>query len=220
MHHDYFPRGDAPFLVWVKNFITSVLLYLIKWGLPPDCLDRMKILLKQYDDALEVAHDARHNSQDIAKKNEAKDALEAEVRHFVGMYIAYNKLVTDDERVVCRLPIRDKHLTPAANPTSCPVLWKVDHPAQGRIRIWIHDSVTGRSTKPDKVHGYEIRYKVSHVRVEHWSELDQSTFATRSPAMLQFDDYQLGQIVSFSMRYENTRGVKGPWSEIYYVIIS
>jgi hypothetical protein len=220
MTKDYLPHGDVPFYEWVKNFLIYVLMYLVKWGLPAGCADRLNELLGKYKLALEVAHDARHSTQDIEKKNEAKEELMAEVRYFVGMYIVYNKNITSDERKVCGLPIYDNTWTPSPDPTTFPVKKKVVRLAEGRIGIYIQDSATGESTKPDGVHGWEILYVVSTQKAMHRDEMTKSTFVTHNPAVLQFDDHQLGMILSFTIRYENTRGVKGPWSEIYYIIIS
>jgi hypothetical protein len=50
-------------------------------------------------------------------------------------------------------------------------------------------------------------------------DLIHSAFDTRSPFTLSFDENQRGKTVYFCLRWENTRGEKGPWSEIVSGII-
>jgi hypothetical protein len=49
--------------------------------------------------------------------------------------------------------------------------------------------------------------------------LTHSAFDTRSPLKLQFENDLRGKTLYFAMRWENTRGEKGPWSPIMSVII-
>jgi hypothetical protein len=44
-------------------------------------------------------------------------------------------------------------------------------------------------------------------------------FDTDSPLEIEFDEADRGKIVWFAVRWENTRGQKGPWSEIFFAII-
>jgi hypothetical protein len=53
-----------------------------------------------------------------------------------------------------------------------------------------------------------------------WEELIHSTFSTRSPFRLSFKGTDRGKVLYFALRWDNTRGEKGPWSEILNVIIA
>jgi hypothetical protein len=44
-------------------------------------------------------------------------------------------------------------------------------------------------------------------------------FDTNSPLDIEFTEEDRGKVVWFAVRWENTRGEKGPWSEIYFAII-
>jgi hypothetical protein len=220
MSKDYLPHGDVPFYEWVKNFVIYLLMYLVKWGLPAGCADKLNELLGKYKLALETAHDARHTTQDIEKKNEAKEELMTEVRQFVGMHIAYNKNITNDERKVCGLPIYDNTWTPTKIPDTFPLLDEFLHPAPARIVLKMRDSKTKKAAKPDEVHGTEIRFTVREVQVYDVEDMEQSGFVTRMKALFQFTGKQVRMYFSFCMRYENSRGEKGPWSPVYHIVIS
>jgi hypothetical protein len=52
-----------------------------------------------------------------------------------------------------------------------------------------------------------------------WDELTHSAIDTNSPFTLSFENDQRGKTVYFAIRWENTRGEKGPCSEILNTII-
>jgi hypothetical protein len=217
---DYLPGKEKDLLVWMLNFLAKVMLFLSKWKVPATEADDMNDKIGRFKAAKEVVDDKAHTQQDVDKKNMVKKEAIGSVRLFVNYHINGNPNVTLDQRKVCGLTVPDNDPTLSPDPTSTPVKKRVDHPTEGQVRIWIEDSITGLSVKPDGVHGWEARLKVCAERILHRDQLDRSEFVTHNPLVLQFDDYQLGMIISITFRYENTRGVKGPWSEIYYIIIS
>jgi hypothetical protein len=217
---DYIPHSDEELLEWLNGLVENAPVFAPLWDVPVNAIDDLNTKTGTFKTALAVANSSRHNHPDIVKKNLARDEVVEAARQYVNRHIRGNLLVTDVQRAICRLPIYDDDPTPSSNPTSTPVKKRIDHPTEGQVRIWIQDSITGLSLKPDGVHGWEARLKVCTERILHRDQLDQSTFVTHNPMVLQFDDYQIGMILSITFRYENTRGVKGPWSEIYYIIIS
>jgi hypothetical protein len=54
---------------------------------------------------------------------------------------------------------------------------------------------------------------------ESINDLANSSFDTRSPFTLTFDETQRGLTVYFCLCWENTRGEKGPWGEIMSAVI-
>jgi hypothetical protein len=70
------------------------------------------------------------------------------------------------------------------------------------------------------VQGVEVAFWIGPKRIEHIRELLRSIYMTHMSFSIQLTDDESTQYFSFSMRYENTRGEKGPWSPIYHVVIS
>ncbi|MDR0754310.1 MAG: hypothetical protein LBF04_02865, partial [Prevotellaceae bacterium] len=69
-------------------------------------------------------------------------------------------------------------------------------------------------------HGAEIRWQVFDTQQEvHLDELINSSFDTNSPLTLEFNDRQRGKVLYFALRWENTRGEKGPFGPILNAII-
>jgi hypothetical protein len=73
--------------------------------------------------------------------------------------------------------------------------------------------------KPFGVHGAEIKWGFSETEVINPDDLPHSAFDTRSPFRIEFRGEDRGKTVRFCLRWENTRGVKGPWSEIVSAIV-
>jgi hypothetical protein len=73
--------------------------------------------------------------------------------------------------------------------------------------------------KPPGQHGVEIRWAILETPPERWDELVHSEIDTNSPFTLAFERDQRGQKLYFALRWENTRGEKGPWTDIMNVAI-
>jgi hypothetical protein len=60
---------------------------------------------------------------------------------------------------------------------------------------------------------------ISDVPVVDVNELIHSAFDTRTPFSLEFQGHERGKTVYLALRWENTRGEKGPWSSVQSAII-
>jgi hypothetical protein len=162
-----------------------------------------------------------------ANRTPAKTAafLEAEVafkkiyRKLYTGYIKNNPLVTDEDLVNMGMP---KHSsggrTPSIPPTDL-VEATVDTSKPGMIIIHYRTKNSSSTAKPRSVHGVEIVHAILDKAPKDWSELIHSSSDTRTPAQLVFSGEYRGKTVYFALRWENSIGKKGPWSEIYNAII-
>jgi peptide methionine sulfoxide reductase MsrA len=62
-------------------------------------------------------------------------------------------------------------------------------------------------------------WAISDVPVIDTNELIRTVFDTHTPITLEFEGHDRGKTVYFALRWENTRGEKGPWSAIQSAII-
>jgi hypothetical protein len=69
------------------------------------------------------------------------------------------------------------------------------------------------------VHGVEVRWALLGIAPLSVDELIHSSFDTHSPFTLDFSENDRGKTVWFCLRWENTTGEKGPWSEMMSAII-
>jgi hypothetical protein len=144
-------------------------------------------------------------------------------RNFVTVYrelyrgwLKNNPLVTDEDLVLMGLPKRNAG---GRKPPPVPETWPVaiaNTATTRRVVVAYRDSsLPHRKAKPAGVHGAEIRWMVADapqsVRLE---DLVYVTFDTRTPFILDFHEEERGKRLYFALRWENSRGVKGPFSPI------
>jgi len=149
----------------------------------------------------------------------AQKALDPVFRQLYSGFIKNSPLVTDGDLAGMELPKRSRNVhTPSPTPSSIPGVI-VNLPSPGVVKIHFHNPETGRRAKPASVHGAEIIWAILPEPSADWSQLIQSSFSISSPLTLSFKGEERGKRLYFAIRWQNTRGIKGPLSEIRDVII-
>jgi hypothetical protein len=126
--------------------------------------------------------------------------------------------MTDNGREELRIPIYDKTPSPHPTPDSVPDV-EVETPYPRTVWIKFRAINAPRWGKPEYVHGLEGLWVISDTPPAKIEDLLHSSFSTHSPLELVFDEDQRGKRLYFAVRGENGTVKKGPWSEIYSVII-
>jgi hypothetical protein len=141
-------------------------------------------------------------------------------RKFYTGFLKDSPLVTNTDRVAMGLPEHSSggH-TPAPVPMTVPEA-KVLLPSPAVVEIHFRDAGARRKGKPAGVHGVEIAWAVLDTPPIDWAELIHTSFDTRTPYRFSFEGDLRGKRLYIALRWENTRGVKGPWSAIQEIIIS
>jgi hypothetical protein len=116
------------------------------------------------------------------------------------------------------LPIHKTTRTNTPVPTSrSTVVVQIPNPAQ--VELHFKDSESSTRAKPAGVHGVEIIWEILDAPTNDWSKLTHSAFDTHTPYIFTFSGLERGKTLYFSLRWENTRGDKGPLTEISSTII-
>ena len=219
---DYLPRPDRTFLAWVINFLKYLMGRLEQFNFPQALFQQLSGEKDVFAQKLEVAEEpTTHTTVNVQEKNDARKALEKNIRQAVAEYLTRNHLLTDGDRRLLGLPVHKTTRTPVPPPTG-----KVDFTIEslGGSRLVIHfhahDEERERANaKPFGVRGAEIIWAVLDAPPASYNELAHSVFDTRSPYTFQFDLADAGKRFYCCLRWENTTGQKGPWSEIQSAII-
>ena len=164
---------------------------------------------------------SERTSQKTATLQTAEDAFTTVYRQLYNGMLRENPLVTDTDLVAMGLPEHsDGKRHKATVPTTTPAA-TVKTPEPGVVEIHFRDSNVDNPSraKPHDVHGAEICWVVADAPPLNWSQLVHSSFDTASPFRLPFEGDQRGHRLYFALRWENTLGEKGPWSEIQDAII-
>jgi hypothetical protein len=218
-NQDFVPVNDGKFVEWAKNLLENVKDNISAWGVPETAFDDVDKLVSDLSDCYVVAETpATRTSTAILAKNEARKAAEKGVRELVKAYITYNPQVTDTNRSDMGLPIHKTSHTPVPAPTTIPE-GTVELPSPAVVRIHFRDKDEEGKSKPTGVHGCEIAWAVLDTPPTDWSNLIHSAFDTHTPVEFTFTGEERGKSLYFALRWENTRGVKGHWSEIQSAII-
>jgi hypothetical protein len=152
--------------------------------------------------------------------SKAKDDLVPLVKNLEQLLQAFPpSIVTDLDLDLMGFPKR-----PSGKRVPAPVAAKVPGYAVGlpeafRVQIFFFDKDRG-SGKPDGQHGVEIASLATTATegIVH-ADLIQSSFDTNSPCTFDFPDTDRGKRFYFSLRWENSRGEKGPWTPVDFAVI-
>jgi hypothetical protein len=156
----------------------------------------------------------------ITQLDEAEKVFNPAYRKLYTGFLKDSPLVTDDDLVAMGLPKRpsgERHPSPvAAKAPDC----DTDTSVPGQVSFHYYEKEGGhKRAKPAGQHGVELAWTIGDTLPARWDELTHSSFDTRTPLTLPFENDQRGRTLYYALRWENTRGEKGTWSVIASVII-
>lgn len=213
------PRKEADFYAWIVVFFAYLSKKLSRFGITSAVFAPLTSLRDDFMDKYAVAQaPSTRTKSTVLAKNMALIALREALRVFIKEYLSYNHRVTDVDRDNMGLPVYKTDRTPAPDPKTYP-MFTVDSSMIRMLGIDFRDMGSENRAKPFGVHGAEIKWGISDTPVIDPDELPHSAFDTRSPFQIEFKGEERGQTVWFCLRWENTRGVKGPWSEIVSAVV-
>ena len=157
-----------------------------------------------------VAADADAQAATQVKKD-ARNGYEAVLRPLYQQLQA-SATVTDAQRRDMKITVRSTTRTPVAVPTTQPTA-KIDTSNHLAHSVDFRDAAAARSkAKPKGVIGCEIWVFVGDTPPADPSGYTFVTMATSSPAPVPFPGTQGGKKATYLLRWVNTTGDKGPWS--------
>ena len=211
---DYIPQSDGNFDAWQINFITYATANAVALGLDP-LVDIPPLTGAQTTWTADYpAHTAAQAAALAARqaKDDARSALEGVVRPLVAR-LQSSPDVDDIERQALGITVRDVIPTAAAIPTTRPLV-TVDTSQRLRHVIAFSDELTPtRKAKPAGVMGAEVWVKVGDPAPLDPSELTFLSLDTRTPYTADYPGEDANKVAHYMLRWVNTRGEKGPWSE-------
>ncbi|RRJ96449.1 hypothetical protein Ga0100231_021545 [Opitutaceae bacterium TAV4] len=218
----YIPSADESFHAWQANFALKLGPMVTRIGIPAAKMTTFESLQGLWIDAFQLASQpSTRTPLAIEQKKHARDDYEAHIRALVRQYITHNDATTDDDRVSLGLPIPKTTRTPVPVPADSPA-FEVGISHLREIHIYYHPTgAKPAGAKPYGVHGAECCWAIRDTPPTDDIETDlpYSRFDTHSPLILPFKEGQRGKTVYFALRWENTRGDKGPWGDIGSAII-
>jgi hypothetical protein len=213
------PTSDADFNVRQQMISTAANANIQNWRLDAEWMETEFTPKKAVWDTTwaEYLNPETRTPVIILAKQQAKKGYEAPLRQLTQM-LEHNPRVSVEELKSMGIAIPDHSNTPAPIATTYPV-YTIDSGTIRHLKLNFHDQNSLHKAKPRGQHGAEIRWAILDVPPASVNDLNHSAFDTHSPFTLEFDEPERGKTVYFCMRWENTRGEKGPWSEILSAIV-
>jgi len=161
-----------------------------------------------------INHKAAQTNATAAKeiKDDKRADGEALMREQAAT-LQVNSLTTDAERMSAGMAVRDGTRTRAAVPTTRPIAM-IDTSQRLRHTINFKDETTPNSKKkPVGVMGVEIWCGLGPTPPADASTCSFVALDTSTPYVVEYDGADANKIAHYLLRWVNTRGEKGPWSE-------
>jgi hypothetical protein len=219
MGTNYLPSNAFEFLNMMRNIRAQTYKNYSRWDISQAAILKLDAPIAAFDASILVADNPEtRTSASIAKRNLMRVNLEGVGRPFIQGHLINNPNVTDDELKAMDLPVHDRHPTPSPDPVEAPELEPAPKTA-GVIEVKFR-RIAGHA-KPPGVKTIEICMAVSDSPAppEEWAELHESFLATRSPFRITRSGHERSKWLHLAGRWVNTRGVKGPWSDILSIVI-
>jgi hypothetical protein len=210
---DFIPPADTDFTVWMQNFIAYANSNQAALGLTSAQLTPIQTGEASWETAYAANVSAQAQAMATRQtKDDERSSLTALVRPLVAQLQA-STVVTDAHRQALGITVRATTRTTSPTPTTRPVA-TVDTSQRLQHTISFGDESTpGNRAKPDGVSGCEIWTKIGEPAPVDPSELKYLATDTRTPYVAEFDGADAGKMAYYMLRWVNTRGERGPWSQ-------
>ena len=212
-----FPRPDSHFTAYMNNYYAAVEKFWSVQGFVESELEPLKDALSAWSAAF-PAHVAAQNAAEAARqsKDAARRTLEAEARPITSFIQGFPK-TTDADRATIGITVRDVSGTPTPIPTTRPqTLVQSGQRLMHTLRL-TDESTPTRRARPKGVLGAEVWLTLidaGQPAPTDPSALAFLTMATKPSIRVDFRSGDGGKIAVYMARSINTRGERGPWSEI------
>ncbi|MDR1399169.1 MAG: hypothetical protein LBJ41_04535 [Treponema sp.] len=216
-HRGLLPQVEDELVVWGENFVPQVVANAASLQIPTEEATDLQAAFSAFKSLHIQARGPAKNAIIIAEKNAAKKGFVHLVREMVKFRFA-NPIITDTTRVQYGLHVKDPTHTSHGIPTTRPD-FNIKNKDFRRLSINFHDQDSNSKAKPCGVNGAVISWAVLDQPPSNIGALSSSVLATRTPHTLEFIEEERGKTVYIALQWQNTKGQKGPSSEILWAIV-
>jgi hypothetical protein len=215
---DYIPKNPDTFHAFQGNYVSEVEENLPQWQISDVDIAPLKTQQAAWDIVYPAAAIPNNRTPaDVLARQERQAEYTKVIRTFTNQHLANNPLVSNADKERLGLHIHSNSRHPAPDPTSSPTIIRIDTSERQQHTIHFADE-SGSRAKPAGVHSCEFFMKKGSPPATD-AELVYVGIDTRSPFTINFDSSEVGQTVYYRLRWVNTRGVHGPWSEQWNAVI-
>ena len=220
MPTDYIPPADADFNPWQSQCVDYITTNKTALGVTTGALAPITAARADWDTAYpaHVVADAAAQAATQTKKD-ARAAYEAALRPLIQQLQA-STTVTDTQRQAMNIPVHATTRTAAAVPTTKPTA-TIDTSQRLAHTIDFRDAAAARSkAKPKGVLGCELWVFLGDTPPADPSGYSFLALDTATPYLSTYPGAHAGKKASYLLRWVNTTGDKGPWSDVISATIA
>ena len=213
----YMPRPDGDLTAWANHYYGAVEKWWSVNGFDDTELKPLKDTLSVWSAAYPAHVSAQQRAEGARQaKDSARAALEKEVRPITNFIQTYFN-TSNADRAEIGITVRDTSPSPVPAPTSRPLaLVESGQRLMHNLRL-VDESTPTRRARPAGVLGAEVWVKLvdaDQPAPTNPAALTFLTMTTKPTFRADFKPGEGGKTAVYMARWINTRGEKGPWSEI------
>ena len=226
---DYIPAGDEDFNEWQANFMVVIVTISTALVIPATEVTNLTNLKTTWNTAWAaggIGHKTTRTPQQTRAKTIARANYEKALRNFIKRWVVNNLVTTADQKVALRVTIADATRTAKATPLTKPVCTGKESNEHLMVLIDVRDENSPLSRKrPDEYKEFEVWGTVFMPGTAVPSPIPVSDFtyqksSTRHTTSFMFAEGSTGGTFAYRLRWKNSKGETGPWSDVYTILIS
>lgn len=210
----YIPQAEGNFNAFARQFVRQVAENPEEYELSSERVKALQNQLAEWDKKYAAAVKARDAAKAATEsKDEARQQLEETVRS-VAKLIQANDEVSNAARDRAGLPIHKTTRTPVAVPHTFPTGTVIGTDRLELTLMYSDVATPTRKAKPYGVRGCEVYVAIADNPPANPEDYRFVAFSTRSPEPIAFKSDDGGKTANILLRWVNTKGEAGPWSQV------
>ena len=208
------PNNEAEFRAWATNFIDQVAGHSQLYHLDAERIQQLQAELGEFDSSIADAIRARDTALAATRhKNDLRSNFEDNIRVAIRMIQANDK-VTDSAREAAGVHVPKSTRTPVAIPSTGPIGFVMATDRLEHTLSFANSVTPTRRAKPAGVTGCEVYLYIGSDTPQSPSRYTFHMLSTRTPQRITFTDDDAGKTANYLLRWLNTKGQHGPWSQV------
>ena len=209
----FIPKAEGNFDAFVRQFVQQVTQHPEEYEVSKDRIKTLEAQLTEWDKKYAAAVKARDAAKAATEsKDEARDALEESVRS-VSKLIQANDEISNAARDAAGLPVHKTTRTPVPVPRTFPMATVIGTDRLELTLMYSDVATPTRKARPHGCRGCEVYVAVADNPPKNPEDYRFVAFSTRTPELIKFKSDDGGKTANFLLRWVNTKGEPGPWSQ-------
>lgn len=208
------PSAEGQFDAWARNFVHVIKEHPETYRMDSDEIKEFSRMLNAWDGHYAAAIEARDAARAAtAVKDESRHTLEERIRQ-AAKRIQADVRISNHARAEAGLPIHKTRRTPVAVPKTSPIAQVITSDRLEHSIMFSDASTPTRKARPNGCTGAEIYVAIADHVPQDPSEFRFAALATRTPHVLKYKGEDGGKLAHYLLRWVNTKGETGPWSQV------